>query len=132
MTVGCLGDIVFQVSSETMKTINNFNWSGSVQYAIHQRHATHALTEFTGMNPDKITLDIYLSAYFGTNVQEEMTKIWTYERNGTTLPLVLGSKGYGKYRWNITQHQMKAKTFDGRGNVTTATVSLTLQEYLRG
>ena len=53
--VGCLGDIVFTVSDRTIETINNVTWSGSARYATHQRHGTHALTEFTGLDPDKMT-----------------------------------------------------------------------------
>ena len=48
------------------------------------------------------------------------------------VPLVIGNKGYGKYRWSVLDHKMKMKTYDGRGNVTSATVSVSLQEYLRG
>lgn len=39
--------------------------------------------------------------------------------------------GYGKYRWSVLDHKMKMKTYDGRGNVTSATVTVNLQEYLR-
>ena len=38
---------------------------------------------------------------------------------------------YGKYRWNITDHKTKVNHFDINGNVTVATVSLNLQEYLK-
>ena len=56
MQVGCLGDVLFSVSDDTVETINNFVWSGSARYSTHQRHLTHALTEFTGLNPDAVTL----------------------------------------------------------------------------
>ncbi len=131
MQVGCLGNIVFEVSSDTVETVNNMTWSGSVRYGTHQRHLTDALTEFTGIDPDKITFDIYLSAYLGVNPMEEVIKIWNYERDGTPVTFVLGTKIYGKYRWTITDHKMKAQTFDGDGDVTTATVSVSLQEYIR-
>lgn len=131
MVVGALGDIVFSVSSRMVKTISNMNWSGSARYATHQRHAGNALTEFTGLDPDKITLDIELSVYLGVDPMTEITRIWRYERNAATLPLVLGNHGYGRYRWTITSHKTKAKTYDGHGNITSATVSLSLQEYLR-
>ena len=35
--VGCLGDIVFQVSDEKMETIDKAKWSGSVRYASSLR-----------------------------------------------------------------------------------------------
>ena len=145
--VGCLGDIIFTVSDRTIETINNVTWSGSARYATHQRHGTHALTEFTGLDPDKMTFDIVLSAYLGVDPIAEVVKLWNYERGlirladdlglhpqrgGIAVPLVIGNKGYGKYRWSVLDHKMKMKTYDGRGNVTSATVSVSLQEYLRG
>ena len=56
MQIGCLGDIVFKVSSDMVRTISNVTWSGSANYATHSRHMTDALTEFTGLDPDEITL----------------------------------------------------------------------------
>ena len=130
MVTGALGDIIFEVSDETVKTLNNLNWGGSARYATHQRHGTHAMTEYTGMGADTISFDIVLSAYLGVNPMTVIGQIFTYERNGTTLPLVIGNKAYGKYRWVITKHSMKGQFFDGAGDLTHCKVSVNLQEYL--
>lgn len=129
--VGCLGDIVFTVSSNVVETIDNVQWSGSVRFTEHQRHNTNALTEFTGIDADTMSFDMVLSAYLGVDVMAELVKIWTYERSGRALPLVLGDKGYGKYRWTITSHKIKFQTYDKRGALTGATVSVSLLEYLK-
>ena len=63
MQIGTLGEVVFSVSDSVVETINNFTWSGSARYSTHQRHLTHALTEFTGLDPDGITFDIFVSSY---------------------------------------------------------------------
>lgn len=131
MIVGCLGDIIFSVSSETVKTLDKLKWSGGANYSIHKRQAYHALTEYTGMDADKISFKVFLSSYLGVDVQSELTKIWNYERNGSAVPLVIGDKGYGKYRWVIQKHSTEASAYDGRGNITEATVSLDLLEYIR-
>lgn len=131
MQIGCLGEIVFQVSDNTVETISNLEWSGSARYSEHQRHCSNALTEFVGLDPDKITIEIQLSAYLGVSVQEEINKIWDYERRGQAVPLVIGDKAYGKYRWTIISHKFQAQTFDGRGNVLIAAVSVELGEYLK-
>lgn len=130
-TIGCLGDIVFTVSADTVMTVDNMTWSGSARYSTHQRHLGNALTEFTGVDPDKITFDITMSTDLGVDPQTEIVKIWTYERSGEAVPLTIGEKPYGKYRWNITSHKMKMKSYDRDGNVTLATVSVSLQEYLK-
>lgn len=129
--IGCLGEIIFTVSSEIVETLDNMQWSGKARYGTHQRHLQNALTEFTGIDPDNISFDITLSRQFGVNPQAELVKIWKYEREGTPVPLTIGEKGYGKYRWNITDHKTKVNHFDINGNVTVATVSLNLQEYLK-
>lgn len=129
--VGCLGDIIFEVSSKTVETLDNVVWSGSAQYSTHQRHLHNALTEFVGLDPDKMTFDIILLAYLGVNPITEVVKLWNYERTGKAVPLVIGNKGYGKYRWSVVSHTMKMQTFDPDGDVASATVSVSLQEYLR-
>ena len=130
--VGCLGDVIFTVSRSVVRTLDNMTWSGSARYATHERHLTHALTEYTGLDPDKITFDILLSAELGVDPRAEVVKLWNIERSGRAVPLTVGTKGYGKYRWNILKHEMKMKTFYGNGDVHTATVSVSLQEYLGG
>ena len=130
--VGCLWDVIFTVSKDVVRTLDNMVWSGSARYAVHERHLTHALTEYTGLDPDKITFDILLSAELGVDPIAEVVKLWNIERSGRAVPLTVGTKGYGKYRWNILKHEMKMKTFYGNGDVHTATVSVSLQEYLGG
>ena len=115
-----------------MRTLDNMVWSGSARYAVHERHLTHALTEFTGLDPDKITFDITLTSELGVDPVTEVVKIWNIERSGQAVPLTIGTKGYGKYRWNITKHEMKMTAHYGNGDIRTATISVSLQEYLRG
>lgn len=128
--IGCLGDVVFTVSEATVETIDNMTWSGSARYATHDRHLTHALTEFVGLDPDQIKFDIMLSSSLGTDPLTEVIKIWNIERSGKAVPLTIGTKCYGKYRWNIINHEMKMKAHYRNGDIHTATVSVSLQEYL--
>ena len=134
--VGYLGKtsqegIAFVVSDQVVRTLQNLKWSGSVRYSTHNRHNYHALTEYTGMDPDKITFEIQLLVEHGVNPVTEINKIWVYEREGTALALSIGTHCYGKYRWNIVSHDVTVKYTDRRGDIAGAVVSLTLQEYLR-
>ena len=122
--------LIFQVSGETVETIKNMTWSGSARYAVHQRHLTHALTEFVGLDPDKITFDITFLAQLGVEPMAEITKLWKYKREGTALQLVLGEHGYGKYRWTVVSIKIKVEYTDANGDIYASTVSVTLQEYL--
>lgn len=133
MQVGLLGDIIFEVSDNKVQTISNAQWSGSAKWQTHQRHLTNALTEFTGIEPDQFSFDMVLSSYAGVqDVQAAITQLFTYERNGTPVPLTIGKKGYGKYRWSVLSHSVKLEKYDRDGNVTSCTVTVQLQEYLKG
>ena len=72
--------ISFIVSREVFRTPKNLKWSGSVRYATHERHNTHALTEFTGIDPDRFSFDILLTAEMGVDPLKEVVKIWKIGR----------------------------------------------------
>lgn len=131
MQIGCLGDIAFKVSSDVVRTISSVTWSGSANYNTHSRHLTDALTEFTGLAPDEMTFDIVLSVFLGVDPMNDLVKLWEYERKGQALPLVIGSKAYGKYRWVIKSHKINMQTFSGSGDLLEATVSVSLLEYIK-
>ncbi len=129
--VGCLGDVSFIASVDTVRTIDNMKWSGSARYAVHQRHLGRGLLEYTGTDPDKITFDMTLTTQLGVSPTGETEKIRRYMNDGRPLPLVIGNKAYGSYRWVVTGYNLKTQAYDRRGNVYLATLSVTLQEYLR-
>lgn len=129
--IGSLGDIAFEVSSNRVRTIKNMKWSSSANYATHQLHAGNTLTEFTGCDPDKISFDMSLSVYLGVDPAAEIDKLLKYKRSATILPLVIGSKSYGRYRWTILSHEVKGEYYDKKGDLISATVSVSLQEYVR-
>ena len=131
MVVGCLGDMVFEVSEETVETIGDVTWSGSARYSTHQRHNMNSLTEFTGIDPDKMSFTMILSAELGVDIIAEIVKLWNIERGGKAVPLVIGERPYGKYRWSLLRHSAKYTRHDKLGNPTEAEVSVELQEYLR-
>lgn len=129
--IGCLGEIPFIVSAQMVHTLDNAAWSGSSRYSVHQRHLTHALTEFTGIDPDTFSFDMSLSAYLGVSPISSIAQLWQYERNAKTVSLVIGDKIYGKYRWTVKKHKVKMENFDGKGSLILATVSVDLLEYLK-
>ena len=124
--------IQFIVSREVFRTPKNMKWSGSARYATHERHNTHALTEFTGLDPDRFSFDILLTAEMGVDPLKEVVKIWDYQRNGEALGLAIGGKAYGKYRWTIKNHETKIEYTDKAGDMYAVELSVELLEYLRG
>ena len=132
MQIGCLGDIAFEVSNSVIKTVKDVQWSGSVTIQSHARHLNNALQEFVGIEPDGITFSMTLSSYLGADVNENINKLFDYERSGKAVKFVLGTKTYGKYRWLIKKHKVTMEHFDRQGNLASADVNVTLVEYTKG
>ena len=128
MVIGCLGDVVFQVSKDTVMTISNIQWKSAARWEEHQRHMKDPALEYTGMEADQMSFDIYLSRNLGIDPMKQVVQLFQYEREGRTLPLVIGSKAYGKYRWVITETTRKFEVTDPKG-VSSMTVSVNLKAY---
>lgn len=124
--------IQFTVSREVFRTPKNLKWSGSARYAAHERHITNALTEFTGIDPDRFSFDILLTAEMGVDPLVEVRKLWSFERGAEAVGLVVGGTAYGKYRWTIQKHETKIEYTDAAGNPYAVEVSVELLEYLKG
>lgn len=128
MVVGCLGDVVFQVSEDTILTIDNIQWNSGAKWEEHERHLKDPALEYVGMEADEMSFDIYLSKTLGVDPMKQIVTLFTYERNGTLLPLTIGNKAYGKYRWVIVSTTRKFEVTDQAG-VSSVTVGLNLKGY---
>lgn len=129
--IGSLGGIPFSVSRKQVKTFDKMQRSSSARYAKHERHLKRTIMEFIGTDNETLSFSMVLSAYLGTNPGTELKKLRKAEQEGKTLPLVIGSKVYGRYRWVIVKLQEDLTHFDGKGNLLSARVSVSLEEYDR-
>lgn len=126
--IGTLGDIVFMVSHNTVKTFDDLSIESSTNYAKHTRHNKKPLLEFQYNDIDKLSFSIYLSAYLGVNPLDMVNKIDEYRKNGKILTLIIGGNKYGE-KWVITSHSKSLKRFDNQGNLLIAESKVSLEEY---
>lgn len=129
--IGSLGDIVFSVSRNQVKTFTGLKWDSSAQYSTHNRHLKDPLLEFTGTDADTISFKMTFSVFLGVDPMGEITKLLSAERAGKVMRLVIGSKAYGKYKWVITKTSKDLERFDNKGNLLAAQVSVSLKAYSR-
>ena len=132
MKVGYLGigntskDVVFEVSSNVIKTFNNMKINKSVAYTTHKIHGHKAVPDMTGLEADTITFEILLSAYLGVNPKRELDKLETFMKNGTIVYLVLGDKIVGT--WVIKSMPYNIEYVYKEGDITQAKATISLIE----
>lgn len=127
-TIGTLGDVVFAVSKNQVRTFQDLSIESSASYAKHNRHNLKPILEFQGNQTDTLSLKMHLSIYLGIDVEEQLNKIDTYMMQGKILTLIVGQKRYGT-KWVIKSHSKGYTRFDGAGNLLVAESKVSLEEY---
>lgn len=86
--IGTLGDIVFKVSANKVRTFDDLKIDSKTNYAKHTRHLKKPLLEFQYNDADTASLTIYLSAFLGVNPKKMQNKIDKYRKKGKSLRLL--------------------------------------------
>ncbi len=132
MKVGYLGvgnlstDVVFEVSSDVIRTFTNMKISKKANYTTHKIHGHKAVPEMTGLDADTVTFEMLLSAYLGVNPKKELDKLETFMKKGTVCNLVLGDKTYGT--WVIQSIPYNIEYVYREGDITQAKCTVSLIE----
>lgn len=129
--IASLGDIVFEVNDDHVRTFSGMTYTTGARYATHNRIGDKPLLEFTGQDIETLSITIKLSAFNGLNPRKEMRKINDTLRDGTPLRLVIGKTQFGRYRWVITKAANKLEHIDNKGNILSITVTLSLSSYFK-
>jgi phage protein U len=130
--IGSLGDIVFEVSSEAVKTFGDMTMQYSAKYAQHDIHGGKGLLEFTGLAPTTLSLKIQLSTALGVTPKDELTALRGMLTAGKAVPFILGGEPQGDGLWVIESLNENHKVVDKAGALRLAEVSLSLKEYVEG
>lgn len=129
--IGSLGSVVFVVSPEAIRTFQEFTRNVASRYAKHDILGQKPKTQWLGPGLDTISFNMWFDARYGLNPRKELDKLIELERKGKALPLIVGKKGLGTGLWIITGLGQAWTRIDNAGNVLKATVSVSLEEYVK-
>lgn len=127
--IGSMGSVTFTVSSRRVRTFNKFQRSGSAKLATHDIICQKGETEYTGLDPENLSLDIQLRRSGGVDPQYEYKKLKSMMDTGKVFPLILGGRPVGSNYWVIKSLSEAVLYWTRSGLVETADVSVALQEY---
>ncbi len=130
MSIGNFGNLVFQVSKKKLYGFYNFKRTRKASWKEHNRYNNKPTSEFAGLELDTISFEIYLDASLGVNPRKEIEKWGKALESGKHDVLVIGGKQVGKYDWKIESISEDWKTLLNKGELTTATLSISLSEYV--
>ncbi|SFA91456.1 Phage P2 GpU [Cohnella sp. OV330] len=130
MSLGVLGNIVFQVSADTVRTFDGLIRSVSGRWAQHDVLQRKPLTQWSGPGLDEINFTMRFDASLGVNPRKELDNLTLMANGGKAYQFTFGGKPLGRSgMWIIVSVELGFKTVDNRGNLLVGTANVTLREY---
>ena len=131
MAIGSLGKtITFEVSDKKVLTFTNLSRTVKGRWTQHNIIESKPKSEFLGPDLDGLTFKVSLSAMHGVRPRKTLEKIEKAVRKGTVMNFVVGGKKVGSNSWVITSVSEAWNCVYSKGELVTADVNLTLQEYV--
>ena len=128
--IGSLGSVVFDVSSEHVRTLRDMKIQHSAKYSEHAIHGGKALLEFTGYSPASLSFSVRLDAGLGVNPKEELEALREILTSHKAVPFILDGEPQGDGLWALESIDESYEVIDSHGTFIAADVSLKLKEYI--
>ena len=128
--IGSLGEVVFEVSTDIVRTFRDFQVQRNAKFSEHAIHGGKALLEFTGLAPASMSLSIRLDAGLGVNPKEELEALREILTDHEAVPFILDGEPQGDGLWVLEGLDESYEVIDNQGTFIALDVSLKLKEYI--
>lgn len=128
--IGSLSEVVFEVSTERVRTFRDFQIQRSAKYSEHAIHGRKGLLEFTGLSAASMSLSIRLDAGLGVNPKEELNTLHDILNKHKAVPFILDGEPQGDGLWVLEGLDENHEIIDNHGTSIAVEVSLKLKEYI--
>lgn len=131
MAIGNWGtEIVFSVSERQTLTFQNLSRTVGSDWATHSRIGLKDQSEFLRPKLQQITFSMTLSAKLGVKPRAMLDRLADLAERGAVNTMVIGGRRVGRHQWRLTDVSEAWDTVLNGGELYSATVSVTMQEYL--
>ena len=121
--------IMFEVSPDRILTVQEMIRRNNVRFAENNVLLKKPISQYVGPSLDEISMEIMLSAQFGVHPQEEFNKLIRLQRDGWVVSIIIGTSGFGTYRWRIDKLDMNFQLITNKGFIATAPINISFREY---
>lgn len=128
--IGSLGDVVFDVSTEHVRTFRDMKIQRTAKYSEHAIHGGKALLEFTGYSPASLSFSIRLDASLGINPKQELEALRDILTGHQAVPFILDGEPQGDGLWALESIDESYEVIDSYGTFIALDVALKLKEYI--
>lgn len=127
--IGTFGGVVFSVSSQKILTPRDIKHTITSSWASHSIIGQKPKVEKTGNALQKITFTVVLDAQHGVKPRTSFNTLKNMCDSGTISYFIIGSTVVGSCQWRITSLTEAYDTVLSKGELSRATINITLEEY---
>lgn len=129
MYIGSFGPVVFSVSSLAVLTPNNISRTAGKRTTTHNVIEGKPLLEYLSPDLQNFKFDITLSAEHGVRPRAMLDLLTEIAESKGAYPLQIGGRPIGKHSWTLTAVSESWNNLYSLGELSEATVNLSLTEY---
>lgn len=128
--IGSFNELVFEVSSDLVRTYRDFQRETKARYATHELVNRTSVIEYLGREPDAITFTMNFNSRLGVKPAEEISTLRRLCQDHIADQLILGNKVCGDNLWVIESVTEEVEATDHFGQVMAASAKVTMREYV--
>lgn len=128
--IGTFGGIVFEVGGGYALTPNKISRSAKGRWATHETIGRKPTSEYLSPDLQSVSLDITLRADYGVRPRAMLDRLEQIAEQGIVSRLIIGGKPVGRNPYKLTSVSEEWGKIFADGELFSASVSLTLEEYV--
>lgn len=128
--IGTYGPVIFETSSERLRTFDGFSRKGTATFAEHPVVDNKPRLQHTGAGLDEISFSVRLDIALGLNPSEELAKFREILAMGDAHKLIINGKVLADFV--LTNLEESWKQVDNKGRLLVVVLGISLKEYISG
>nr|DAX05680.1 MAG TPA: hypothetical protein [Bacteriophage sp.] len=129
MFIGTFGAVVFETSTDLVRTFKDMTRDTNVRLASHDIIGKKPVIEWIGPGTDTIKFSMQFNSILGVEPSDEEKKLRDMAQTGKVAHIIVGGEPISDYKFIIESISSSGRIYDRDGNLIKSMVDITVKEY---
>lgn len=129
MFIGTFGAVVFETSTDLVRTFKDMTRDTNVRLASHDIIGKKPVIEWIGPGTDTIKFSMQFNSILGVEPSDEEKKLCDMAQTGKVAHIIVGGEPISDYKFIIESISSSGRIYDRDGNLIKSMVDITVKEY---
>jgi len=127
--IGTFGAVVFETSTDLVRTFKDMTRDTNVRLASHDIIGKKPVIEWIGPGTDTIKFSMQFNSILGVEPSDEEKKLRDMAQTGKVAHIIVGGEPISDYKFIIESISSSGRIYDRDGNLIKSMVDITVKEY---